>query len=818
MTRYDYDGQNRLVKVTDARGVVIAQNSYSLDNRVVQQIHADGGKTKIAFIPGTGVRTAAAQELDSAQDHLPGGGGAPIGPPPREPVWVVVDPLGRISNYRFDPAGYLLSAIDPLAQITRFNRAPGTNLLQASRGNATCGVCGDPATGDISYTHDTSGNVVTQTDALGNTTNFTYEPVFNNVATITDPLGSVRRFSYDERGNLKALSDENGQTIHIVYDEYGQPTVVTDPMGRKTEFNHDSFGHLVEATDPLGNSVRFRYDVVSRLIEVTDASGSKTRYVYDRSDRLVEQIDSQGNSSHATYDSTGNLLSFTDARGKTRFFTYDEMNRMSSRTDPAGATETFTYDLAGNLIEHVDRRGLATAFEYDALDRLVLKKYADGGTIRRSYDARGRLARVEDSVSGLYLFTYDALGQVTSESGPFGTVRYSYDALGQVTSREVVGHDPVNYAYDPVGNLLEAAMGGTAVSFAYDARDLLDRMVRSNGVTTDFAYDDVGQLTSLTHAAAGSVIDVQSYTYEAAGNRRGRNSQIAALLATEPSLRSYDDANRLLTDGTSTYTYDANGNLASKTGPEDTTTYTWDAQNQLQTIASPDGATVEFLYDFAGNLIQKRVTGSDSDLTERYILDDLTNIAQIQRSSGGNLTVLSGRTIDEHLAVLGEDGAEFVLTDAINSTVATVDETGVVSSRFTYEPYGETTIVGDAVFPFQFTGRLPVDGEIYYYRARYYDSVLGRFVSEDPIGLEDADTNLYRYVSGNPINRVDPLGLFIIPRVAVCWFKMNKCGAKCLTSKCGSPGDIAVCAAWCSDWGRHVCMATGVFPRNPHQP
>ena len=56
------------------------------------------------------------------------------------------------------------------------------------------------------------------------------------------------------------------------------------------------------------------------------------------------------------------------------------------------------------------------------------------------------------------------------------------------------------------------------------------------------------------------------------------------------------------------------------------------------------------------------------------------------------------------------------------------------------------------------TGRVPITGSVYYYRNRYYDASLGRFISEDPIGLRGG-SNLYPYVRNNPTNRVDPLGL-----------------------------------------------------------
>jgi RHS repeat-associated protein len=173
---------------------------------------------------------------------------------------------------------------------------------------------------------------------------------------------------------------------------------------------------------------------------------------------------------------------------------------------------------------------------------------------------------------------------------------------------------------------------------------------------------------------------------------------------------------------------------------------------------SSTGQTTNFTYDFAGNLIQQTDSGPSTNLTQTFVLDDLTNVAYVNRSDGDQYSVLTGESIDSHLAVAHGNGqVEYGLGDAINSTVATVDQTGAQKGQFAYDPFGQTTAT-NSTYPFQFAGRVPVSSSLYYNRARFYNSQTGRFISEDPIGMS-AGPNPYAYARGNPLSFIDPLGL-----------------------------------------------------------
>ena len=141
---------------------------------------------------------------------------------------------------------------------------------------------------------------------------------------------------------------------------------------------------------------------------------------------------------------------------------------------------------------------------------------------------------------------------------------------------------------------------------------------------------------------------------------------------------------------------------------------------------------------------------------------DGINPVQELTGSTPKANLLTGLGVDETFSRTDASGARHLLTDALGSTLALTDGTGAVQTRYSYEPYGKTTVSGTASSnSFEYTGRENDNTGLYFYRARYYNPGLQRFVSEDPIGLAGGP-NVYAYVEGNPISNTDPLGLWSI--------------------------------------------------------
>jgi RHS repeat-associated protein len=140
-----------------------------------------------------------------------------------------------------------------------------------------------------------------------------------------------------------------------------------------------------------------------------------------------------------------------------------------------------------------------------------------------------------------------------------------------------------------------------------------------------------------------------------------------------------------------------------------------------------------------------------------FVYDGAQAIAEIT-GSAITATYLTGLQIDEVLARYAGTGNKTLLTDALGSVIAQANDQQGIQNFYAYTPYGEAQPLGpDDNNPIQYTGRENDQTGLYYYRARYYDPVLKRFISEDPIGLQGG-LNVYVYVGENPISRADPTG------------------------------------------------------------
>jgi RHS repeat-associated protein len=441
--------------------------------------------------------------------------------------------------------------------------------------------------------------------------------------------------------------------------------------------------------------------------------------------------------------------------------------------DNSGATiKTFgsTYDAVGRLVTAVNSDS-SYSYTYDALDRL--SSIDNTGTVgvpavkfNYTYDAVGNLLTVNDVINGTSAgitgYTYDSLNRVTKlTQGGTGVqskrVEMTYNAVNQLTllSRYsgAVNVANTNFVYDTNQRLIQLShlKGGSSIAsydYSYDVADKLARTVSSVDGTSDFSYDATNQLTGADNTTQPD----EAYSYDANGNRT------IAGYATGAN-------NQLLSDGTYNYTYDGEGNRTKRTeiATGSVMEYVWDYRNRLTSVVFKDASgvvtkTIEYTYDGDNQRIGQKLNGV---VTERYVYDR-NQIALVFDGSGTQThRYLYGTQIDQVLSDETPTSMAWALADRLGTVSDLVDNSGSVVNHITYDSFGQVVSQTDpsVVFRYGYTGReQDNDTGLDYYRARYYDAGVGRFISEDPIGFEAEDTNFYRYVSNNSVNLTDSSG------------------------------------------------------------
>jgi len=265
----------------------------------------------------------------------------------------------------------------------------------------------------------------------------------------------------------------------------------------------------------------------------------------------------------------------------------------------------------------------------------------------------------------------------------------------------------------------------------------------STSATSSAGVEPLYRLT----AADYSTGDYYHYTYDAVGNRLEQTSMVSGLSSMVDY--DYDDANRLTSAGGVTYTWDNNGNLLN----DGVNTYTYDAANRLSTIVNLQSEIVN-RYNGLGDRLQETLNGQTTTFTMDF------NTGLTQALSDGTNTYIYG---NGRIAQAEGAGTEYFLGDALGSVRQLTNNSGAITYASAYDPYGVATqTYGASQTAYGYTGEY-ASNDMVYLRARMYAPGMGRFLTSDPSG---AEANLYLYAGANPVNRIDPTGLFSREQIA----------------------------------------------------
>ena len=294
----------------------------------------------------------------------------------------------------------------------------------------------------------------------------------------------------------------------------------------------------------------------------------------------------------APYKPAGKIVvTKTKPDQRTITYTYDDAGRLLTRVYPGGAADNFTYDENNNILT--------------AANTVIAYNYA--------YDAANRMTGVMDSNSRGFTYACDTAGNRTSMITP-----------DNVTT---------NYVYDDANRLTTITNNTGTYSFDYDFAGRRTTLTYPGGATAAYAYDANGNLLNVLHARNGATLLQPMYTYDQVNNRITRTDTLPTSAGNNLlENMTHNEANEQLNINTATYTYDANGNRASKTEGTNVTTYTYDDENRLIQV-STNGATIAtYAYDPFGRRIQKNVGGTIT----HYVYDNEDII--LEYNTGNQIT------------------------------------------------------------------------------------------------------------------------------------------------------------------------------------
>jgi RHS repeat-associated protein len=702
------------------------------------------------------------------------------------------DPRGAVTRYAYDQLGRMVEQTDPHAD----NPGEPGGVWQYTytrTGELLSGT--DPTGARVESTYDDLGRLETTTQlerfpTPGTyTSRFTYDDA-NNLRTARAPSGATTTYAYDTLDQLLRVTDPAGVDVRLGYDRSGRQVVTADELGRKQRTHHDLAGRLTQAQDiaPNGAPLRktkFAYDKAGNLRSVTDPLGDVTTYTPDALGRVTQQVEPVSATESITttfgYDAAGNRTRFTDGRGNSTRYTVNEWGLpetvvepvTTTHPNPADRTWTASYDAAANPVRSNLPGGVTRTNTFDLLDNLTAASATDANDKTYDHDPLGRLISATTS-GGENRFSYNDRGALLSSGGPSGDTNFGYDQDGNLVTRtDASGTATYGYTngrlstmrdgitgvtqtlgYNDAGQLSSVGYGGGRLrEFTYDdlGRLTLDRLTASASVDYDYdlndrltlkettglagagrntyGYDNADRLTSWTQQQAGGTATTTTYGWDKASNRTSVNGRTS----------TYDERNRLLSDGTDSYAYTPRGTLASKSGNP----VTFDGFDRL----TQQGA-VAYTYD----ALDRVATRNGSRFTYTGASNELTS---------DGVTTFGRGPSDELVSVRSGAQQNLALSDQHGDVIAGLAPTsGGITDSTAYDPFGTVTSGTARRIGYQGDYTDPNTGQVNM-TARWYDPATSMFTSRDDISLPTTPSgaaNRFTYGLGAPTNYSDPSG------------------------------------------------------------
>jgi RHS repeat-associated protein len=454
-------------------------------------------------------------------------------------------------------------------------------------------------------------------------------------------IGPISYAYYDmlSRGIANDSQGFDGSNIRVatVYDADGRVQQTSRPYftasisPKWTQFAYDDLGRVTQATFPDSSIATYVYNgLATSATHYPDPTHPQTTTTVKNAQGLNATVtDATSHITSYVYDAFGDLLTVTDPNGNVIRNTFDIRGNKVASQDPDMGRWTYTYDVLAELISQTDAQNQTTILEYDLLGRTT-KRTENGLYSIWTYGASasdhnvGQIIRAKacttsacTSIISDKTYVFDGQGResqfiLQTANDNFG-YRTTYDSRnGQIASITYPSGSTIYRRYNSTGFLTQLRDDNNAFVWTINSRDAelhITSQTAGNGVTTTQAFDPNTGLIENQRAGSGNSVASFEYTFDTIGNLKTRKD---ANQWSNPERFCYDSLNRLTNynigaactgTGSTTVSYDAIGNITSRTGVG-TYNYNGPRPHAVTSITGTvDGLTnPQYIYDGNGNL------------------------------------------------------------------------------------------------------------------------------------------------------------------------------------------------------------------------
>ena len=765
-THYAYTSNGVLAAITNANGHWISYLSDSYGNPT--QTVSQAGITNWMTWDVLG-HLKVIQLLGSTSDNNDPPNLVPrvISFDPNEFGWVkkITYPDTTFETFAYNSVGALTNHVDVAGRTNIFSWLPTKKLASTTR-YLTSGGSNQAVTIGLAY--DQQMNVLNIKDELGRPVESYQLDLQDRPVSITNIESQVMKIAWGLQNKVNQIIRFDGTTNTLAYDENSRVKQIIYP----------------------DDSLSFSY-YKNDLPMTTSNSFGIVSNTYDGANRLVSSKSSgllpQPVTVNYGYYPAGQVSNVVSLAG-TNSYVFDADERITTQNiaAPNGRQDSVSYSydpVNGQLAQVTYSNGITCAYGYDILDRLtgMTWRNASNQVLRSrsySYSTAGMISRIDMEDGSHVNYSYDSLDRLTREQ--------IVDAYGQITA-------DTKYEFDLAGNRTKKTIldgsGNPFITVGYNL-GITNRLASKSVLETNLAVrTDVGGYASETigtndrfgvlwvsNAVSGGASvkpEVQGTNFWYYGLTVGLGTQklVAAIRDAAGNVTQATNSPILSVITNSSVQYNSAGCVTNitGTGPGYTKTVglTWNSQYQVTTVTTNGGLAGSFKYDALG----RRSWAAENGTTNWFVYDGNQVVADLDSTDGMVRSYVWGPGVDNMLSmtVYGTStNTYYAIKDHLGSVLAMTDSSGNIVESYRYDAWGRTTVYGVngvALKSSAIGNRYCWQGReyssqtgLYYCRARFYDPVAGRWLSNDPIGISGG-FNQYVFCANNPVNFRDPMGL-----------------------------------------------------------